>query len=472
MLTSQEITNIRTQAGVSPTPPVAPSSDANNIIAQRQAALGLNQPQTSTPAPKLSLGDRVAQSIQQHGETAQSIINDPTEGNPLTRGVKAAAQGAEAVLSPITEGIKSIIGQGNGGQPNPLSPGQQSNQQTDTASPLDKAVFEWSQQHPDAYNQLKNTLGGLSATGEIAGTVAGGETVPEDGNLGLSDSKQAITDAKNGIKNTISNTASKVKEGISPSLTPEEKVGKIIQGKTSDIPAAQRTFDALPSDTKPVAKLSPKELSDTIQKNVIQKNLEEVDTHFANDNKPHPMSDFEQTTGKGTSAVKTNYVQQSIDQLKDFYIKTNDAQGLSDIKALEEKANTEGLTSQELNTLAKEHGSTIKAFNANGEAASGLSKQAAENTRTGIKNTARNILSQSNPDAAAEVTRLDKETSDAIHTKDLLDRQVEKESIGIQKKGKPNAIEKFAKNNPRTARAIKYGTTAVIGGEAIKHVLP
>lgn len=265
--------------------------------------------------------------------------------------------------------------------------------------------------------------------------------------------KGTINDTASAVKGKVGDVASSIKEKVSPSLSPEEQVGKIIQGKTSDIPAAQRTFDALPSDTPPVAKMSPSDLSSSIDTNVIQKNLGEVDTKFANDTTPHQMSDFEQTTGKGASAVKSNYVQQAIDQLKDFYTKTNDAQGLSDIKSMEEKANTEGLTSKELNDLSKEHGLTIKAFNANGEAASGLTKQAAENTRAGVKTTARNILSQSDPEGAAEVTRLDRETSDAIKTKNLLDKQVEKENVKVQKNGKESKLSKAY--NSKTGKVVR-----------------
>lgn len=35
-----------------------------------------------------------------------------------------------------------------------------------------------------------------------------------------------------------------------------------------------------------------------------------------------------------------------------------------------------------------------------------------------------------------------------------------------------NVFAQFAKNNPKITKAIKYGATAVIGGEAVKHVIP
>ncbi len=256
------------------------------------------------------------------------------------------------------------------------------------------------------------------------------------------------------ILSSAKSLATGAKELIKPSLSTEEQVGKIIQGKLGDIPPAQRTFNALPQDIKTISKMNPQELSTTIQENVIQKNLNKVDTYFANDNTLHPMSSFNQTVGEGASKVKTNYVKQAIDQLKEFYAKINDAQGLSDIKALEKKAIKEGLSSQELNNLAKEHGSVINAFNANGEAASGLSKQAAENTRSGVKATARNVLSKSSPEAAAEATRLDKETADAIKTKNLLDNQVEKGNTIIQKKGKTSKVVQLVKKHPVISSAV------------------
>ena len=318
---------------------------------------------------------------------------------------------------------------------------------------VNKSLNNLATAHPDIASGLYSAL-------TIALTAAGGGENGLDKPIeslegiknGLSDTTKKVVDTASEIPGKISDTASALKEKISPSLTPEEQVGQIIQGKISDIPAAQRTFDALPSDTPPVAKMSPADLSETIQ-NHIQSNLDQVDAHYANDNTPHPMSDFDTTTGTGKNAVTTNYVQQAIDQLKEFYTKTNDAQGLSDIKALEEKANTEGLSSKELNDLAKEHGSTIKAFNANGEAASGLTKQAAENTRAGVKTTARNILSQSDPEGAPEVTRLDRETSDAIKTKNLLDKQVEKENVKVQKNGKESKLSKAY--NSKTGKVVR-----------------
>lgn len=303
--------------------------------------------------------------------------------------------------------------------------------------------------------------GGASAMGQnasagsvVGNTIAGGVLGGGIGGItgGLIHGASAL--ASN--PRMIIDAPSMLKEAISPSLTPEEQVGQIIQGKNSDIPAAQRTFNALPSNVNP-AKMSSADLSDAIQTK-IQTNLDAVDARFANDNTLHPMSDFENTVGTGKSAVTSNPVQDAIDGLKEYYTTTKDAQGLSDIQALEEKANTEGLSSKELNDLAKEQGTEINSYKANGDLASSNKAQAAENTRTGVKTTARNMLAQTDPEGAAEVTQLDRETSDAIHTKDVVDKQVQRNATNVQKNGKQGVIKKFISKHPYLSGAIGGGT--------------
>jgi NAD(P)H-hydrate repair Nnr-like enzyme with NAD(P)H-hydrate dehydratase domain len=331
---------------------------------------GNNAAQDATPPtpPQPDLGDKVASDIKQSGSNIADIVQDPNGGNALTKTGKVLGEAANAVAAPAVEGIKSVIGL----LPDALTknffgtPEEKAAQAP--ANTVDKAIYNWSVQHPAAYNKLKNTLQAIAGTGAAAGIATGAVE-----GAGAAADAPSLAETAGDIKNTVAKPITAVKEAVAPSLTPEEQVGKIIQGKTTDIPAAQRTFDALPQDSKAIAKMSPSDISNSIQDNIIQKNLDSVGEKFSGDTNPHTLDYFDQTVGTGKSAVTTNYVQQGIDQLKEFYAKTNDAQGLSDVKALEEKANTEGLTSGDLNQLAKEHGTTIKAFNANGEAASGLS---------------------------------------------------------------------------------------------------
>lgn len=275
------------------------------------------------------------------------------------------------------------------------------------------------------------------------------DSLPEGTQNAVSDTLKPITSpieseintAKTAVSGAIDATTGKIgdmgtatKNAIKPPLTPEEATGQIIQGKTEDIPSAKKTFENL-TDTSSIK--TQKDLSNAIDQQIIKPGLKQVDAEFAKDTSGgHSIKSFEQTVGTGKASVKVNYVQDAINQLKDFYNKTGDAQGLSDMKALENKARINGLTYKDVNDLARIHGADLNGFNANGELSSGLSKQAAENTRMGLKTTARNGLGS--PEAKA----LDKKVSDAIQTKDMVDSQVEKVNTQTQKNPKVGAIPK------------------------------
>ncbi len=139
-----------------------------------------------------------------------------------------------------------------------------------------------------------------------------------------------------------------------------------------------------------------------------------LDETLATKTDTKPLTDLTHTFKVGESSVSHNYVEDALSQLKDHYTSTNDVAGLEKITQLENKAKTSGLTIQEVNDLAKEHGNTISAFNANGQAASGITKQAAENTRTGVKATAREMFN--NPVFKAA----DEQLSNLIRTRDLV----------------------------------------------------
>lgn len=245
--------------------------------------------------------------------------------------------------------------------------------------------------------------------------------------------KGAIDTGKTGVEN-VKNVASSVKESIKPSLTPIEATGQIIQGDRSDIPKSQRTLGLL----KDISNIKTQaDLSKAINEQIIKPTLKLVDDEFDKDTSGgHSIKSFEKNIGDGKNSVKINYVRQGIDQLRDFYKKTNDAQGLSDMSKLENKSKINGLTYKDINNLARRHGSDINAFNANGEASSGLTKQAAENTRSGLKETAREGLGT--PQAKA----FDKIVTEAIKTKELVDDQAEKINKSLQKSTKVGELPK------------------------------
>jgi len=485
-----------------PTVTANPQSRASQIAALYQKTTPTTPTTTSTPSSvnnPSSLGDfvgqaqeagakNIAQDVQQGADTYQAGVDQADKGglgNTIMGGAKAtgglfesgmntASDALMTLFSPITGGVNYVADKlSNIPALQHLATGPVG----DAMQSVQDHISSVAQSNPRAAKDISSALNIiLAGIGEGSATAGEGSMIDSANKSltantpdviggiksGINDATDAVKSGVENVKNTVGNavdtagnkissTVGNIKERISPALTPEEQIGKIIQGKTTDIPAAQRTFESLGKDINP-AKMESGDLSNAIQTK-ISDNLSKVDTYFANDTTPHQMSEFEQTTGKGASEVKTNYVQQAIDQLKAHYTATNDAAGLSDIKALEEKANTTGLSSQELNNLAKEHGTELpKAFSKTGEPLSGLNKQATENTRAGVKTTARDMLAKSDPEAAKAVAKLDKNTSDSIHTKNLIDKQIEKEAVDVQKNGKAGALQKWIKENPIKAK--------------------
>ncbi len=105
-----------------------------------------------------------------------------------------------------------------------------------------------------------------------------------------------------------------------------------------------------------------------------------------------PISELGHKVKVGNQEITTNYVEDALGQLKDYYTKINDKAKQAEILQLIEKGNKEGLSIYDINMIARKHGADLSGFNLNGELASGLSKQAAENTRKGIKATARTLF--------------------------------------------------------------------------------
>lgn len=458
-----EIVNYLKQKNALPsqaTPPIStpPKSQSNPTLGQ------------NTAEAQLAAGDQITSGFQQvqkgasEGSAPAKNLSDVL--NNVGTGAKdiglgaahMAAGGIGAVAAPISGAVKSIgaLPAPNQGDTND-NVGDRWNKSiqplVDTFSD-NPTVQKLVTKHPSLLEAIPDFL-------SIALTLMGGKEAPETGSA-LEDAadstiKSATPIAKgtgelmgkgaDAVVNTVSDVTGKVKEGIKPNVTPKEATGNIIQGKTEDIPAAQRILSNLDhTGIKTYADLQAK--LDEQAKSLTK----QVDNEFGKDSSGgHSIKSFEQTIGEGKSAVKVNYVKQAIADLKDYYAKTNDAQGLAKIQKLENSAKIKGMTYKDVNDLARLHGKELNAFNANGQAASGLSKQAAENTRSGLKDTARQGLG--NDSARA----LDRQLHETLDTKKLIDKQVESVNKAAQKTPKQGVI-------PKTIGKVVKGLDVVTGG--------
>ena len=129
----------------------------------------------------------------------------------------------------------------------------------------------------------------------------------------------------------------------------------------------------------------------------------------------------------GGQTISTNYVKQALDQMEEHYVAIGDVKKTATIRQLRQKAETEGLTSGEINRLAILHGADFSGYNLNGTLSSGITKQASENAREGLKYTARKNFGHPIAEAA------DKEISDLIRVRDLLEKQAKAVNKETQK---------------------------------------
>lgn len=378
---------------------------------------------------------------------------EKSSDTPLSKTAQIAGEGFGAVSDSIGDVVKSAIKpeimQNIGEHLAPLVDAAQK-------SPAGQAIISW-------WNGLNpETQRNLSAGGQIASLLsnavgggaakAGVEAVASDaGQAAMKDAVEPIIDS--GVQFAkekaaqIKNAVAPIKEGFIPTLKPDEAVAQIIQGKPADLAAAKRTLGSI--DTTGVKTYA--DLQKTL-KAQIKPLAKQVDAELEADKSAgKSIKSFNQTVGKGANAVQVNYVQQAIADLQKFYLKTGDAEGISSMKALINKAKINGLTLKDINNLARLHGTEINAFNANGEAASGLTKQAAENTRSGLKAIARQGLHG----PAAEA--LDAKLSDLYDTSSLIDSMVNKVNAVAQKTPKEGVI-------PKVVGKVVQGADMVTGG--------
>jgi len=232
----------------------------------------------------------------------------------------------------------------------------------------------------------------------------------------------------------------------------EEAVGQILQGKPDDIARGKRALSLV--DTKDVK--TYKELNQRITEKIdtIKGTL---DNFLDQQTGIFKKNDLTTTTKVGETTVRQNYVTDAIKQLKELYTKIKDPQSLAKITNLEKKLAQEGLTVKELNNLAREYGSEFgrKAFSKLGDPLTSINAQAFENTRKGIKTTARGKIEGNVPQ------ELDKQMSDLLNTRILTDKMETKVNALWQRVQKRGVMEEIAR---KVADVVNIATLRTFSG--------
>ena len=265
--------------------------------------------------------------------------------------------------------------------------------------------IDWAGKYADFKKNHPEFAANLEASGNIASIFPVGKAF----------------DALKGIE--LASDASKGAKALSTT-------GKIVQGATEDQGPALETLKSL-NTTKGIKTYS--DLSKAIQ-GKINDNLTKVSTELSKDKTGYGLSDFNRYPGKsgnaiikaGGTGIKTNFVGDAMNSLKDLAIKTKDTKLATTLQGLVQKLNTKAFTKNDVNELAKLFGKSESAFGKSGDMLKGTSAQLRENIRKGLKDLAREGMDPS-------IKKLDELTGKSIDTKALIDKVSESVNAAMQK---------------------------------------
>lgn len=392
---------------------------------------------------------------------------------------EAAKAGVGTVLSPLTVGIGQAL-KSSGitqsaeerakateayiAQQKALNPNY--NPETDAKlNPFTAGVVESAQNSPYQERQLtdreKANMGIITNVGgaalDVAGTLEGLgalKTVAGATAKATASGVKSAVEAGKNLPGTISNATKAIQDIGKTTKTFEKAVGEIAQGTTDTINPVKTALEVV--DTSKVKTYS--DLLGQINK-TIPEIAKKVDNEFLKDSTVYSLKDLSLVNKtKAGGKVSVDYVTKGLNELKDFYTSVGDDVARVDIEDLMQKAKTEGLTKKEVNDLARLHGRELNGYNANGQLASGLSKQAVENTRQGLKNTARQGLSD-------EAKNLDSQISALYDTQNLIEKNVEKVNKLQQLIQERGLIEKIGYNFSKYADLLTGGSIrGIVGG--------
>lgn len=491
MITPEQITKLRTEAGLSPTPT---NENTGDLLSKRKAALGIVDPApivapkqvtSFTGVPKTGMGETQAlpdentpSTLDIVKNTGKSLVTGTIEsgkdiaaaigGNTMFEKFNALPESDQHFLSTIIQ-LRNKAATNKDEKLTAHYQDMVKNYKTSDGQSISE-VFpalnkSTEQVLGDFASMALETLGGgdLATTGAekavalgekgglplaqrlIQGSMTGGKYGTLFGVTGAMQNNGSPTDivksgAIGGVTGAILGAGTegmfgkRVTEGAAAAeaKTVDNVVGRIIQGDAKDIPAATKALTEI--DTKGIK--TYKDLFTKLDDRVSALSHAQ-DTHLNGVNPTAiPMDKLVVTTKVGDQEVTHNFINDALTQLNHFYEKTNDVAGKAEIGQLTEKATSGGLSLKDINDIARLHGTEMSGYNVNGELASGLTKQAAENTRAGLKATVRQLAGDQGGKASGAI---DKSISDTIRTRDLVG-EVQSKVNDLQQKIKERTL--------------------------------
>jgi len=228
--------------------------------------------------------------------------------------------------------------------------------------------------------------------------------------------RETVEEGVMTVKEKAEKVIEKGKILITPPRTKEQALGQIAQGKAGDIKPLELALGTI--DTSGVKTF--KELEDRVNK-AIPTLAKQVDDELSKDPTIYNLIQLATKETKGGTIAITDYVSRALGNLSELYNKIRDNTALGEINEMIARANREGLTRKEVNDISRiyniEFGS--KAFSKIGDPLTSVNAQAYEQTRSGLKNVARQGL------GGEEAKAIDEKLSALYDSKRLIDKNIE-----------------------------------------------
>ena len=401
------------------------------------------QPMQSQPGYLSRVGQSIKTTAQGLGsdlvKQADTIAAEPSQvkklGGLARSGLRTAGATVRAAFTPLTEapGVKQateFVGEKLSG-----------------TVPMQK-FQEWSQKHPEAAQDIEDVL-------DIAGLFGGKAVAQPLARATQSAAKKTLSTAEQAV----SKVPTLIKEGgerlAPPPPSPLDAVGQVLQGETRDLKSGIKAFKEI--DTTGVK--SYDELYTKVDDS-IKSFSKKVDTTL-DSTTPVKLKDL-QIKGEtsGGKSVSTDYVGRGLEQLKELYTSIGDDVAAKNIDELLRRAKSVGLTRLEVNNISRMYGSEFgqKAFSPKGDALTSVNAQRFENTRSGLKEVAR----QGIKGKTAKV--LDESISAMYRVRDLARKNLEAVNKLNQKIQERGLLEKAGYYIAKTFDTLSGGTVRGIFG--------
>ncbi len=228
----------------------------------------------------------------------------------------------------------------------------------------------------------------------------------------------------------------------------DEFTSKIIQGKRKDIAASSRALNEIDtSDVRTYSDLFARTNDE------IAARANKLDETLLQDVRKFDFDDFDVTFKKGKRETTKNTVKDAIDNLEELYEKTNDAERLVNIQNLRDTIDAAGISIKEVNDLSRVYGQEFgkKAFGKTGDPLTSVNAVRFENTRSGLKEAARNKFKGDLP------KELDRSMSNMFTLQKNIEKMAEKVQGLSQRVESRNLVERFSRKLADVADVATFG---------------